>query len=145
VIIIESFLDIIHSGIRQGGQNMKERARKLAPGSGRDKRRQKTPSPEGKGSETGLAEPDFQTRAISPEEPKHQKRYKVTLTVRQRRYIRGRQAGLSKYTAAIQAGYSRLVALNAKEKIENSVAVRRALDEWLDQEGLSDGFLMGRE
>jgi hypothetical protein len=88
---------------------MKERARKLAPGSGK--------------------------------EPKDQKRYNVTLTLRQRRYIRGRQAGLSKYAAALQAGYSRLVALNAKEKIENCVAVRRVLDQWLDQQGLSDGAL----
>ena len=77
--------------------------------------------------------------------PKHPKRYNVTLTLRQRRYIRGRQAGLSKYAAALKAGYSRLVALNAKEKIENCVAVRRALDQWLDQEGLSDEALMDSE
>ena len=103
---------------------MKQRAGKLAPGSEKDKaRRQKTPSAR----------------------PKPPKRYNVTLTLRQRRYIRGRQAGLTKYAAALQAGYSRLVALNAKEKIENCVAVRQALDQWLDQEGLSDGALMDTE
>ena len=65
------------------------------------------------------------------------RRYNVQLTVRQRRYIRGRIRGKTKLQSALDAGYSRYTALNALAKIE-SRAVRAAMERWFDREGISD-------
>jgi len=47
-------------------------------------------------------------------------------------------AGLSKYRAAIEAGYSHATAMHVAARIECNPGVRRALQRWLDREGISD-------
>ncbi len=66
---------------------------------------------------------------------------KRELTVLQRRYLAGRRKGWTKIDSALEAGYSYSVALNVKQKIESVPAVRRALDRWLEREGLDDRAL----
>ncbi len=46
-----------------------------------------------------------------------------------------------KCDAALEAGYSNETARNVKQKIESCAAVRRALNRWLEREGLSDRAL----
>jgi hypothetical protein len=50
----------------------------------------------------------------SPAKPK--KRYDVKLTIKQRRYIKGLQKGLTKRAAALQAGYSFTQASNRSKR-----------------------------
>ena len=77
----------------------------------------------------------------APPQTKTPKKKGLALSVRQRKYLRGLKAGLSKKAAALQAGYTREMALNAKEKIEDRCPVRAVLDRWLEREGLSDKAL----
>lgn len=67
---------------------------------------------------------------------------RTELSIRQRRYIQGRIAGLCQYRAAIAAGYSPPTARNAFIKIEAKPLVRAALQEWMHREGISDFELM---
>lgn len=63
------------------------------------------------------------------------------LSIRQRKYLRFRKQGQTKYQSALAAGYPVSMALNAKDKIDDLPPVRRVLNAWLEQEQLSDRAL----
>jgi hypothetical protein len=86
-----------------------------------------------------LDSPAGEVRADASKTPK---RYKTSLSLRQRRYLKNRMEGWFKYQSALDAGYSREMAKKAKEKIECSRLVRLALERWLKRECLSDGDLL---
>jgi hypothetical protein len=56
--------------------------------------------------------------------------------------MKARKPGECMYRSTIEAGYPQSMALNAGTKIENRPAGRRALDRWMDREGISDAALM---
>ena len=63
---------------------------------------------------------------------------------RQCQYVQGIFAGKTKRQAALDAGYSRATADNARQKIESSPAVRVLFKEILERAGITDAVLAQR-
>jgi phage terminase small subunit len=64
-------------------------------------------------------------------------------SVRAKKYIKNKIAGMSDYQAAIKAGYSPNTAVAAAKNIENP-SVEAAMEEILDRAGLTDEYMAGK-
>lgn len=64
-----------------------------------------------------------------------------TLTDKQKKYIKNRRAGLNKYQSAINAGYSKNTAINAKKDLDQPLK-KRGLQSVLEELGVTDKYLI---
>lgn len=66
---------------------------------------------------------------------------KKQISIRARKYIKNKVAGMSDYQAALNAGYSKAIAKNASIKLEKG-GIKEALETLMDKKGLTDDYLL---
>lgn len=68
---------------------------------------------------------------------------KPIVSMRAKKYIRNKVAGMSDYQAAIKAGYKHNTAINPKKNIEKPI-VKQELAKLMDKAGLTDEYLIAK-
>jgi len=71
------------------------------------------------------------------------KKRKAKISVRARKYIKNKVAGMSDYQAAIKAGYKHGTAVKASSRVEKGSA-GIALQALMEKKGLTDDFLLDK-
>ena len=80
-------------------------------------------------------------KEIKPDTTQQKKKHVKKTSMRARKYIKNKIAGMSDHQAAIEAGYSKATAKNAAKNVEKH-GVKELLEDLMDRKGLTDDKLI---